>query len=624
MTNKHENANMNDESPTILDSNSSDSSDESSSPRPNRWKGPSSTWGTLTAQERGLAASLDQIQNQDLSIHLYNAHALKRRAREYARNPEEVKKQYPAIPDEDQTFKPPKSWTAWPLPPDQVPREREQVGPEDGDERHTFKRRQMERGSRELEDVLLGVTLKFAKERFMRREQEDEVKYLDRRKRSTEDVSSEEEDDSSVQDWERSDEEEDVVEKESSDAPPSKERLIPVVSADDERSRGILRPSIRHTLAKLDEVLIALHHARKTCRRFSHSSTSANSDNEAETDGEDSVSPSKRGRGRPRKFADLPDRSRAQSIPEEQGQEEEHDPNSPDLFRGKTTHRGRPLKAYERLEGENQEEYLVRIAKTQKKPLPAFAPLAEIKPSKSSTPSPEKSRKSAKPRTASEELDRQRRMRLNTRDWSEVLSSAALVGFPPDAIARATQRCANLFGEGMTMRTIFETPYIEKGADTVAKYTPEEIPDFDDEEVESSSEEEDSSEQSTDDPPIKTDRPDSRTLRIALVPPSKQTCFCPMPGCPRRIHGFRDSNALKSHLRLGHKIAKDEVEDYLLPSDEEMDGAVHVDGFLKPLKILGGARGSYKKAAKRTRVEGSSEKEGSGDEGHGTRDPTPG
>lgn len=48
--------------------------------RPNRWTGNPSTWHSLTEQERGLANSLDQIRNQDLSIHLYNAHALKKRA----------------------------------------------------------------------------------------------------------------------------------------------------------------------------------------------------------------------------------------------------------------------------------------------------------------------------------------------------------------------------------------------------------------------------------------------------------------------------------------------------------------------------------------------------------------
>lgn len=57
------------------------SSDEWDTVRPNRYVGPSSTWQSLTEQERGLAASLDALRNQDLSIHLYNAHRLKKRGR---------------------------------------------------------------------------------------------------------------------------------------------------------------------------------------------------------------------------------------------------------------------------------------------------------------------------------------------------------------------------------------------------------------------------------------------------------------------------------------------------------------------------------------------------------------
>lgn len=79
---------MNDEDTTIPDSDDSEQTDDLEPLRPNKWQGAPSTWTTLTVQERGLAASLDQIRNADLSIHLYNAHALKRRAREFEENPE--------------------------------------------------------------------------------------------------------------------------------------------------------------------------------------------------------------------------------------------------------------------------------------------------------------------------------------------------------------------------------------------------------------------------------------------------------------------------------------------------------------------------------------------------------
>ena len=60
----------------------------------------------------------------------------------------------------------------------------------------------------------------------------------------------------------------------------------------------------------------------------------------------------------------------------------------------------------------------------------------------------------------------------------------------------------------------------------------------------------------------------------------------------------------------GHQIATDELDEYLLPSDEEMDGAVHVDGFLKPVKRRGGARGKYTKEGTKRRDD-SDDEEGS-------------
>jgi hypothetical protein len=50
--------------------------------RPNRWSGAKSTWRTLTEEETLLWRSMKQIDNQNLSIHLYNAFALKKRRRD--------------------------------------------------------------------------------------------------------------------------------------------------------------------------------------------------------------------------------------------------------------------------------------------------------------------------------------------------------------------------------------------------------------------------------------------------------------------------------------------------------------------------------------------------------------
>jgi hypothetical protein len=54
---------------------SDDSYDEDE--RPNQWKGHPSTWRQLNSAEIDTYTALNEIRNQDLSLHLYNAFALK-------------------------------------------------------------------------------------------------------------------------------------------------------------------------------------------------------------------------------------------------------------------------------------------------------------------------------------------------------------------------------------------------------------------------------------------------------------------------------------------------------------------------------------------------------------------
>lgn len=388
-------------------------------------------------------------------------------------------------------------------------------------------------------------------------------------------------------------EEVEYIIKEASEPPHPETLLKPVVSADDDRSQELLRPSIRHTLSKLDEVLMALHHARKTCLQYARSEI--NSDEEIpdlEEEEEEPKSPNKRPKGRPRKFANLTDRTKNQVKPIDEA----------DLFRAKKTHRGRPQKVYDRLEGESQQDYLVRIARIQKKPLPAFAPPRETP----ETPEPRGSSKSPARRATEEEKERDRQRRIKPRDWSEVLGAAALVGFPPDVIARATQRCADLFGESMSMRSMPEMPYAGKTDDLVTTYRPQAIPEFDDEDTESSESENSEDSSAEEEAGRRRKTKSKRPIQLGQAP-LRQTCFCPIPDCLRKTRGFNGVGKLKQHLRRGHQIPKDKLEEYLLPSDQEMDGAVHVDGFLKPVKRLGGARGKYKKEGKRSRDESEGE-----------------
>jgi hypothetical protein len=55
----------------------SPSSDDTIS-RPNRWRGPGSSWQTLTEPDRQTWRALENVRRADLGVHLYNAFALRR------------------------------------------------------------------------------------------------------------------------------------------------------------------------------------------------------------------------------------------------------------------------------------------------------------------------------------------------------------------------------------------------------------------------------------------------------------------------------------------------------------------------------------------------------------------
>lgn len=545
----------------------SDSDSESAEEdRPNRWTGIRSTWASLTEQERGLATTLDTIRAQDLSLHLYNAHALK--------DPQHAQKGEEEGTDDigTKSWIPNKTWTAWPLPPDQVPRREEHVGPEDDTEHYTFKKREVWRPSRELEEALIGITLKHAKERFNAREPSGAQWEMNE---------VEDELDAEQQDSENEGPIDPTI-KESSQPPPQKEMSIPVVSADDGRSRELLRPSIRHTLSKLDDVLMALHHSRKICHQYaSHSeaTTDDEPDTRANVRSRTSSRISKRARGRPRKFADVVSGSESRATSEAQGQ------YGTSESRVKTTRRGRPKKQYPRLEGETEHEYNVRIARLQKKPLPSYAPPVVVDSPEPSSPAEDKPLKKSRVRRASlAERAAVRQKKLGLRDWSEVLGAAALVGFSPNVIARATQRCADIFGESMTIRTMVEAPSRDE-AEVETSYHPDTVPSL----PSDSSEDEAST------------RPSSRgsNIRDARALKTQERKFrCVLENCPRQATGFRSLYDLKRHMQKGHRMTESEIED-ALNSDSDMDGAVHVDGFLKPLKGVKGLIIDRKPTSKR-------------------------
>lgn len=240
-------------------------------PRPNRYDGPKSTYRTYTRAERRLDETMNKIRSQDLSIHLYNAHAFKQRVR--ATNSiakfKPTKGKGKRNAEADSSFIPPSYWAAWPMPPDEVPREGEKVV-ESKDEEWTFKMDDDPRPSAVLEDCLIAEVGKAARKRLEMREWEGGILGL---------VHSDS-DSSSVADEGA----ESKMEDEGGKKGPMKldvdtVAMRPILLADEDKIRRIARPEVRRILERLDDLLQSLHDQRAAYSLVSKGSSS-NTDDE--------------------------------------------------------------------------------------------------------------------------------------------------------------------------------------------------------------------------------------------------------------------------------------------------------------------------------------------------------
>ncbi len=149
-------------------------SDGLHSSRPNRWQGTQSAWLGITEQDRLESTALDLVRNRDLSIHLYNAFALKhRRQRAQSTREQDTKETADQEAEDSGDWAPPALWTAWPLREDRLPLDDFMRGPQDDDDVFTFRRQSdSEPGttpSSPLEEMVSATVLKLARERFLKR-----------------------------------------------------------------------------------------------------------------------------------------------------------------------------------------------------------------------------------------------------------------------------------------------------------------------------------------------------------------------------------------------------------------------------------------------------------------------
>ncbi|KAJ2903106.1 hypothetical protein MKZ38_010444 [Zalerion maritima] len=358
--------------------------------RPNRWRGPATSWKALTENDIKIATSLDQEQNKDLGIHLYNDYALKRLKPE--------------------GWKPPSNWTAWPLLPKAVPRDDFiRHGDSDGllgDEVYSYRRRELFKSSRQwLVEELTACVIKHAKERF-REERFREERGREERGRPESEVA--EDDDAGAGAGTRAgaegtndkDDEEmakhtdvatsavpspssspsppprQVVDEEmdldpqhpqiilstpSPNPPPggkSQADFAAIPCTDDAVSAHLVKPEVDHIIKQITNSLMVLQNAYVAA-------TGVDATSQSESDTDSTTTSSRRVKS--------PFRSRSRSVSVSRTSVVGSTTGASDTDGSRPrSKRGRPKK-HTQLEGETEREMMIRVARLQHKKIPVFS-----------------------------------------------------------------------------------------------------------------------------------------------------------------------------------------------------------------------------------------------------------
>ncbi|KAJ5503346.1 hypothetical protein N7463_006220 [Penicillium fimorum] len=209
--------------------------------RPNLFDGHATSWRNYNADDIGAYNAMVIHRSRDLAAHLYNAHAIRRRARDTARkNPGVVQKAPLHIT---------KRWAAWPVHAATVPRANEIIQ-RIMDDPDRYQMQPDSLPSTELEECLTAFILKVSKETFQARELNfEEIEDHSANKLDDEDELMQDE-------LEKKEEEEE-------EEPVDTRILRPTVLLDEDYSLRQLRPVVRNVISQVDRLLYGLHCAMK-------------------------------------------------------------------------------------------------------------------------------------------------------------------------------------------------------------------------------------------------------------------------------------------------------------------------------------------------------------------------
>ena len=522
--------------------------------RPNKFYGPPSTWRTWTASERELAASLDQLKARDLAVHLYNAHALKRRARA-------ISKQGAANSSEPgsngKAWVPPKVWTAWPMGPDAVPRggDTERWGNEKNME-FRKDRRGSTRPSELLGDLIAGEVLRNAMQRFRlrpwdrkespalveesnKKRGDDEANTgnghrmgsdpEDRRNRESErQTEPEEEEAIEPQAKMGSDTQKETPEEENGQRENEEE-----FESESELGRGRRRISRRTQSRDADQKKrIQSNGDRMSTRNLSKSGKKEPINDGSRLDGLDGMKPTVMADDEQAREIMQPTirhilskldslfmglhQARQAYLPRNDDTASETQTDGDELSATeKRGNRSGRSKSHPReskiIHSRDASMRSTRKSRGRSKNVALSTPNFKDARSASSplkTPPGKRRRRKSRSPNSQAQLLRKRQALLGLRDWSDILGIASMTGWDPTVVAKAAGRCAVLFEEGMAFRTL------EEGRQAV-----------------------------------------------------NEVSFCP-----------------NDVLRETDTLNEDETHTEQVESEDEMLGGVHVDGFLKPIQ----------------------------------------
>lgn len=557
----------------------SEESDDDEPKRPNRFKGLPQTWKGYTAADRQLAESIQYLEDTDLAAHLYNAHALKRRARKSVGDLLKLRKwqnkdswlkhgqdlQYKDAAGQLQNeLIPSKDWTAWPLAPSSLYTlndgfRRAALAPEE--EEWTVRGNVALDVGKELKVEVLSLFLRLAKDNWNAKDWQDHglagptnQSHLEARSQSPSADS-----DVDMKGTEAGHREDYAEESKSRPGrkPRFEQNLMPTILADDAKAHTLLRPIIATMLTKLDDIALALQRTR--LNHFGHGSFGdISSQSEFTTDAETTERES-RSRSRSRAKSALRSKPATRQSSRTTSRHGSQALTSPK----------KPVKPAERLaDSDSASDYGARFGEKS---------LTESRASRS--PTRHRKRRRSESTVDEEDLSSTRDWsRTGLMDWSEVLGLAAVKGWDQKALARTAERCAALFGESMSFLPLREDATTKSAMEPI-QYTPSTIP--------------------------------APSSIAGPSPPAKRPYWqagairCPHPDCYGHQKDFRMAYRVIEHcMRIHGYDPRTNDSD----NEERTKGGVHIDGFLQPITAKQGwlGHGRTKAGGKKRRTEESS------------------